>query len=149
MMMDNMFIRGVGTGGDQRKNNYGDDDDDFYIILPSNSNANTYPDNYASSYNVAWEEPIVRVCARVIVCVCVCVYVCACVRAFSIATCRLVFVLLYMYKQPIITIISSTSFNSAIYVCNQCDLQYPTLDAAAEHVACARTAEYADSSTCS
>lgn len=57
MMMDNMFIRGVGTGGDQRKNNYGDDDD-FYIILPSNSNANTYPDNYASSYNVAWEEPI-------------------------------------------------------------------------------------------
>lgn len=33
-------------------------DDDFYIVLPSNSCANTHPDNNASKYTVSWQNPL-------------------------------------------------------------------------------------------
>lgn len=32
--------------------------DDFYVVLPSNSNPNTHPNNNASNYVVSWENPI-------------------------------------------------------------------------------------------
>lgn len=33
-------------------------EDDFYIVLPSNSNPETHPNNNASKYIVSWENPI-------------------------------------------------------------------------------------------